>query len=63
MLKQKAYLFLEDLAQLNDLNLDFVLIILVLLDIFFKLIVLLKPDFNWGNNFALSWVDKVTIGT
>ena len=29
----------------------------------FQLIVLLKPDFNWGNNFAWSWVDKVTTGT
>ena len=26
----------------------------------FQLVVLLKPDFNWGNIFALSWVDKVT---
>ena len=26
----------------------------------FQLIVLLKPVFNCGNNFALSWVDKVT---
>ena len=29
----------------------------------FYLIVLLKPDFNYWNNFALSWADKVTIGT
>ena len=29
----------------------------------FPLIVLLKPDFNCGNNFALSWVDKVTTRT
>ena len=29
----------------------------------FQLSVLLKPDFNCGNNFALSWVDKVTNGT
>ena len=29
----------------------------------FQLIVLLKPDFNYGINFALSWVDKVTTGT
>ena len=28
-----------------------------------QLIVLLKPDFNYGNNFASSWVDKVTTGT
>ena len=29
----------------------------------FPLIVLLKPDFNCDNNFALAWVDKVTTGT
>ena len=29
----------------------------------FQVIVLLKPFFNCGNNFALSWVDKVTTGT
>ena len=29
----------------------------------FQLIVLLKPDFKCGNNFELSWVDKVTTGT
>ena len=29
----------------------------------FPLIVLLKPDFNCANNFAFSWVDKVTTGT
>ena len=29
----------------------------------FQLIVLLKPDFNYGNNFALSCNDKVTTGT
>ena len=29
----------------------------------FQLIVLLKPDFNCCNSFALSWVDKVTTGT
>ena len=27
------------------------------------LTVLLKPDFNYNNNFALSWVDKVATGT
>ena len=48
MLKQKAYLPLESLAQLNDLNLHFVLTTLV------KLIVPFKPDFNCSNNFALS---------
>ena len=29
----------------------------------FQLIVLLKPDFNCSSSFALSWVDKVMIGT
>ena len=29
----------------------------------FQLIFLLKPEFNCGNNLALSWVDKVTAGT
>ena len=29
----------------------------------FQLTVLLKPDFNRGNNFELSRVDKVTTGT
>ena len=29
----------------------------------FELIVLLKPDFNSYDSFALSWVDKVTKGT
>ena len=29
----------------------------------FQWILLLKLDFNCGNNFALSWVDKVTTGT
>ena len=29
----------------------------------FQLLVLLKQDFNYWSNFALSWVDKVTTGT
>ena len=29
----------------------------------FKLIVLLKQDFNCWSNFALSWIDNVTTGT
>ena len=48
------------MAQLSDLNCDnnsgFDKYL-------FQLIVLLKPDFNSVNNFALSWVDKVTNGT
>ena len=54
MLKQEVYLLLENLVQLSDLSLDFVLIILVSIDIYSRLIVLLKPDFNYGKNFALS---------
>ena len=30
---------------------------------FFQSIALLKPDFNYYNSFALSWIDKVTVGT
>ena len=61
MLKQKVYLFLESLVQFKNLiflpnNSGFAKYL-------FQLIFLLKPDFNWGNNFALSWVDKVTTGT
>ena len=63
MLKQKVYLFLESLAQLNDLNLLLVPIILVLVDIYSGLLFFLKPDFNCGNNFELSSVDKVIAGT
>ena len=29
----------------------------------FQLIVLLKPDFNYGDSFASSWADKVTTET
>ena len=29
----------------------------------FQLVVLLKPDFNCGNSYILSWVDKVTTGS
>ena len=61
MLKRKVYLLPENVVQLSDLRLcannsgfDRYL---------FQLIVLLKPDFNCDNNFALSLVDKVTIGT
>ena len=58
MLKQRVYLHLENVAQLNDLNLD-----LLNLDLFkcaynsgfarylFQLFVLLEPDFNCGNDF------------
>ena len=65
MLKQKAYLLLENLARLNDFDWYFK----ISADnsgfnrYLFQLIVLSKPDFNCGNNFALSWVDKVPKGT
>ena len=58
----QVYLFLENLIGLNDLDLDFVIMILVE-KYLFQLIALLNPDFNCCNNFALSWVDKVTTGT
>ena len=55
MLKQKVYLFLESLAQLNDLiKFAFCANISGFARYLFQLIVLLKPDFNCGNNFALS---------
>ena len=54
MLEQKVYLFLESLAQLNDLNLHFVLIILVLLDIYSMLLFFESQFFNCGSNFELS---------
>ena len=61
MLKWKVYLFLESLAQLKFRflanNSGFAWYLL------FQLIVLLKPDFNCGNNFTLTWVEKVTIQT
>ena len=61
MLKQKVYLHLENLVQFFKFpfcanNSGFAIYS-------FQLIALLKPNFNYGNNFALSWVDKVTTGT
>ena len=61
MLTQKVYLLPENLAQLNDSNLDcfgannsgFHMYL-------FQLIILLKLA---SNNLALSWVGKVTTGT
>ena len=57
MIKQKVYLLLESLNQISNLcsivTFDWYL---------FRLIVLLKPDFNFCINFALSLVDKVTTG-
>ena len=58
----QVYLFLENLIQLNDLDLDCVIMILVE-KYLLQLTALLNPGFNCCNNFALSWVDKVTTGT
>ena len=63
MLEQKVYSHPENLGQLNYLNLHFVLIIPVLVDIYSSLFFFKETDFNSGNNFALPWVDKVTTGT
>ena len=58
MLKQKVYLHPENLFKFVFCanNYSFARFL-------FQLIVLLKPDFNCGSHFALSWVDKVTTGT
>ena len=53
MLKQKVYLRLENLAQLNDLNLHFVNNS-GFARYLFQLIVPLRPSFNCGNTFELS---------
>ena len=53
-LKQKVYLLLESLAQLNDLSFDFFVNNAGVDMYLFQLIVLLKSDFNCGNNFALT---------
>ena len=58
MLKQKVYLFLESLAQLNDLiKFTFCANISGFARYLFQLIVLLKPDFNCGNN--LHYLDLI----
>ena len=56
MIKQKFYLLLENLDQLSYLN-------IVLFPVLFQVVLLSKPDFNFCNSLALSWVDKVTTGT
>ena len=63
MLKQRVYLLLESLARLNDLGLDACANNLGFDKYLFQFITLLKPDFSYCNNFALSCVDKVTAGT
>ena len=62
MIKQKVYLLLENLHQLIVLSIG--LVLLLVFDWYlFQLIVPLKPDFNYPNGFASSWVDKVTTAT
>ena len=46
--------------QLSNLNIGFALVFLLLIDIYSSF--LLKLNFNCCHKFALSWVDKVTIG-
>ena len=62
-LKQKVFLHLESLAQLNNLSFDFLLNNSGFARYLFQFIFLSKPDFNCDNDFALSWVDRVTTGT
>ena len=59
MLEQKVYSHPENLGQLNDLNLHFVLIIPVLVDIYSSLFFKKKLILI----FSLPWVDKLTTGT
>ena len=47
MPKQRAYLLLENLVQLNGSDLDFVLINSGFDKYLFQLITALKPDFNY----------------
>ena len=64
-MKQKIYLLLENLEQLKNLNICFVL------DLFFLdwylfliiVIVLLKPNSNCLSSFTLSLVNKISIAT
>ena len=63
MIKQKAYLLLENLDQLKLINIGFCVCSVILDWDLFQLIVLLKPTSGCVNSFTLSWVDKVTAGT
>ena len=60
MIKRKVYLLLENLDQLGNLNIGFVRVLLILIDIYSSLV--LKPNFTCCNSFALSSVVKVTTG-
>ena len=63
MLKQKVYLLLENLVQLSAFKFGFCANNSGFDGYLFQMIVLWKPDFNFDNNFALSWVYKVNTGT
>ena len=63
IIKQKIYLFLQNLYQLQNLNICFAFDLFFLDWYLVQLVVLLKPDFNCLSNFKLSLVDKVTTGT
>ena len=64
-IKQEFYLLLETwkLGSIKKSKYLFFLSVETLDWYLFQLIVLLKPSFNCPSFFALSWVDKVTIGT
>ena len=73
MTKQKVYFLTENLDQLSNLNIGFVLALLLSIDIYFDsyllmimlliLIILQKPDFILCNSFILSLGDKVSTKT
>ena len=50
MIKQKVYLLPVNFAQINNLNIGYLV----------QLVLRLNPDFNFCNSFALSLVDNVT---
>ena len=62
MIKQKVYLLVENLDQLDNLNM-FCAWFIVLARYLFQSIVLLKPDSNCLRSFMFSWVDKIITGT
>ena len=53
MTKEKVYFLFEVLDQIRNLNIGFVLVLLLLINIYYG-IVLLEPDFNGWDSFALS---------
>ena len=56
IVKQRVYLFFQNMDQLSTLNIAFVFPLIFLIDVLFQLIVILKPDFNCSSSFVLSWV-------